>query len=125
MEKGFFSDFLRRKIFDFVRQSGEAGGYPSDATQKLFSRHVDVKPNTLSRLLHDQNAPSVQTVAKLVQSPQVGSEALAVLGIIPDDPRVAWLLDQVIQGKITPDELDRMIRAAQTITPDELRLKTA
>lgn len=114
-----FAEFLRERVFRFIGQSGAGGALPSQATQGRFARIIEIDKGTLSRLLHGRNIPSPDTLRKLVQAEEVGASALAALGYIPDDHRVTWLLDQVIQGKITPAELERMVSVARELAPDD------
>jgi transcriptional regulator with XRE-family HTH domain len=113
------ADLLRRKIFNFIGDAGEQGEMPSDLTLTRFARRIGVNRATMSRIMNKRNGPSYATLRRMVHSPDVGSEALAALGILPDDPRIVRLLDQVIQGELTIEQLEAAIERSKKIMPGE------
>jgi transcriptional regulator with XRE-family HTH domain len=119
--KESISELIRRKVFEYFSGVGDEGQLPSDATITRFSRRVGINRGTVSRIVNGHNTPSYETLRRMVGAPEVGSEALAALGIIPDDPRIVELLDAVIQGRITSEQLGAAIERARQFAPGSER----
>lgn len=117
-----FQSFMNRRVRGVFGQPGSSGIPMQDAKLQRVADETAIPRPTLSRAAHGNNGPSLETLRKMVRSKIFGAETLVAVDLLPEEklPKgFIQLVDDVVQGKITQEQFDRMVGISQALAPSE------